>query len=152
LGKARELAGNSAICKKTLVSGGEDGIFFLFPWMGSGGMRTVDALLKKPSLKKTLGIKSSDPENDIYFRIETKLKAGAKGSEDTFSAALAEASIKAGDDSKAILPIPQEIPFSGKYDYLLPHALLVKQYAANMLDINSLYDLGKSLKKDMGHM
>jgi hypothetical protein len=46
------------------------------------------------------------------------------------------------------LPIQAKgLPFTDKYDYLLPPKLLVKQYAANMLDPGALEKLLFELKK-----
>jgi hypothetical protein len=39
------------------------------------------------------------------------------------------------------VPRAEDIPLTGKFDMLLPQRLLVKQYAANMLDWNDLQSL-----------
>jgi ATP-dependent Lhr-like helicase len=126
-----------------------DGAFLIVPWMGSAGMRTLETLLKKPETKKALKIRSVEWESDFVFIAET---AETK-SPGEFTAALAAACEKALTPAPASGPqaasapalLPDPIPYTGKFDYLLPPALLAKQYAANMLDTEALRDFRERL-------
>jgi ATP-dependent Lhr-like helicase len=100
---------------------------YITPWLGSSGMRTIDAFFKNPSVQKKLALVSCEWEGDFYFSVETKFDT------ETFSAVLSK---EAGTflEAPGTALTPATPPFSGKYDYLLPNELLAKQYAANMLD------------------
>jgi ATP-dependent Lhr-like helicase len=104
------------------------------PWLGSPGMRTVDAFFKNPSVQKKLALLSCEWEGDFYFSVETKFDA------ETFVRALSK---EAGTflEAPGDVLIPATPPFSGKYDYLLPDELLAKQYAVNMLDMTAVAKL-----------
>jgi len=103
---------------------------FLFPWTGSAGMRTIAAVLGNGNNRKKLGIVFLEEEAELYFRIETKLALPE------FRATLA------GICQKALTALDvKDIPFTDKYDYLLPPHLLAKQYTANMLDMEALKKL-----------
>jgi ATP-dependent Lhr-like helicase len=118
-----------------------DGGFLIAPWLGSAGMRTLELLLKKPELKKTLGIKTLDWESALALRVETNT------AEKDFTAGLAAACEKAlGKALGAPALLPNPIPYTDKYDHLLPPALLAKQYAANMTSMDELRRFAESFK------
>ncbi|MDR2185565.1 MAG: DEAD/DEAH box helicase [Treponema sp.] len=108
---------------------GEDGILLL-PWLGSRGMRTLTALLQNREYRKALGIFSCCREQELIFHIRSELDLpGFKGT---------LRKLILGLDSPESLLEPGKIPLTDKYDYLLPQGLLLKQYAANMLDLDEL--------------
>jgi hypothetical protein len=93
-------------------------------------MRTLDLFFGIIENRQALTLTALEQKNDFSFFIETTLPP------DEFSGILKtlcgqgmENPEKAVEDS-----FRQNIPYTGKYDYLLPRELLVKQYAANMLD------------------
>jgi ATP-dependent Lhr-like helicase len=100
--------------------------FILLPWLGSRAMRTLQLILQRRDYRKTLGLRTLSRENDYAFFISSALPVPA------FREALAN--IISGITNIEALIDPAEVPLSGKFDELLPPRLLVKQYAANMLD------------------
>ncbi|MDR1929943.1 MAG: DEAD/DEAH box helicase [Treponema sp.] len=113
-----------------------EGAFLIAPWQGSAGLRTLETLLKRGETRKALRISYLDWEGDFVLRAET----GAPPAE--FTAGLAAACERA---LRSPPPLPDPIPYTDKYDHLLPQALLEKQYAANMLDIGALGELRERL-------
>jgi ATP-dependent Lhr-like helicase len=131
----REIARDSGIAKYSLVPGEEQTVF-LFPWTGSAGMRTIAAVLGSDENKKILRTVFIEEEDDLYFRIVTKFSF--LEFQTLFSAVCQKA--LAAQNLQEFTKV-REIPFTDKYDYLLPPKLLAKQYAANMLDITALEKL-----------
>ncbi|MDR1430380.1 MAG: DEAD/DEAH box helicase [Spirochaetaceae bacterium] len=109
----------------------EDGGFCLLPWMGSRALRALTALLQHRDSQKELGLAS------FYRRGEFALYLQSSFDAENFWAALQRVlhralhrlSEGAGD---AFLE-GSKIPYSDKYDYLLPQELLARQYQENML-------------------
>jgi ATP-dependent Lhr-like helicase len=99
---------------------------FIFPWTGSAGMRTLAAILEK--YKADLKMVFLEEETELYFHIVTKLGLPE------FRSKLSAVCQKSLSESIR----PKELPYTDKYDYLLPPDLLAKQYAANMLDKEAL--------------
>ncbi|MDR1374646.1 MAG: DEAD/DEAH box helicase [Treponema sp.] len=111
---------------------GEDGILLL-PWLGSRGMRTLAALFQNREYRKALGIAFCCREQELIFRIRSELDLpGFRGT---------LKNLILGLDSPESLLEPGKIPLTDKYDYLLPQGLLLKQYAANMLDSDTLKNI-----------
>jgi hypothetical protein len=108
--------------------------FFLFPWEGSAGMRTIDVFLHDRAVRQKCKIVRSSWDDGIYFSIGTKLD------EKAFRSALISSLRSFSLSAAAIDPA-----YTDKYDYLLPRELLAKQYAANMLESGALERLEKSL-------
>ncbi|MDR2362914.1 MAG: DEAD/DEAH box helicase [Spirochaetaceae bacterium] len=104
------------------------GGFFFIPWLGSRAMRTLAALFRHREIRKRLGMRSCSREKEPVFRIGSGLPIPE------FRNRLA------GIIDQGIPPdaVSGDIPLTDKYDYLLPPALLGKQYAANMLDMGEL--------------
>jgi ATP-dependent Lhr-like helicase len=100
--------------------------FILLPWLGSRALRTLQLILQRREYRKTLGLRSLSREDDYAFCITSALPVPA------FREALK--TIAGNIQNLETLIDPAEIPLSGKFDDLLPPRLLVKQYAANMLD------------------
>jgi ATP-dependent Lhr-like helicase len=135
LNNARRAAARLSLTERWLIPEDDGGgteeqdtplTLFVFPWTGSAGMRTLAAVLGK--YKDDLKIIFLEEETELYFRIVTKY-------------ALSEfRSMLFAVCQKALsVPIhPKELPYTDKYDYLLPPRLLAKQYAANMLDKEAL--------------
>jgi ATP-dependent Lhr-like helicase len=112
---------------------GEDG-FLLLPWLGSRGMRTLAAFFQNREYRETLGISSCYREQEFVFYIRSELDLpGFKGT---------LRNLILGLDAPESLLEPGKIPLTDKYDYLLPQSLLLKQYAANMLDPDELKNIG----------
>jgi ATP-dependent Lhr-like helicase len=107
--------------------------FFLIPWLGSRGMRTLQVILQNPSNRKGLKMSSLYRENEYVFRILSGLEP------ELFAAELRRLIENPGKPENLLEP--DRIPFTDKYDYLLPPRLLLKQYAANMLDHEELKNL-----------
>ncbi|MCL2831648.1 MAG: DEAD/DEAH box helicase [Treponema sp.] len=108
-------------------------IFYILPWLGSRGMRTMRLLMQKKENKKILKITRQENINPYIFRITSGLEINEFGNELNkiiLSAAGAETLVKA-----------DQIPYTDKYDYLLPPNFMVKQYAANMLSMEELKKL-----------
>jgi hypothetical protein len=99
-------------------------------------MRTLETMLKQPELKRALKISYLDWESDFTLLAETTVPMEA------FTSGLAKA---CGQPTEAAKLLPETIPYTDKYDYLLPQALLEKQYAANMMDPEALRDFGERL-------
>jgi hypothetical protein len=93
-------------------------------------MRTLLLLLQRKENKESLSLISSDRENDFVIRINSKLPP------EEFQRALDR--IINETESADALADPSKIPLTDKFDYLLPPGLLLKQYAANMLDLEEL--------------
>jgi hypothetical protein len=134
LTEARAKAREAGLCESSWISGKEN--ITLYPWLGSRGMRTLLLVLQAPRFRKLLGIRSLSRENDFVLQIETSLPHHLFREEfknTIFSLKNIEGLID-----------PLEIPYSGKFDLLLPLPLLLKQYAANMLDLG---ELQKTIRK-----
>ncbi|MDR1506617.1 MAG: DEAD/DEAH box helicase [Treponema sp.] len=137
--RGRRAAREAGILEKTAAaiprkSGDTFTRLFIAPWLGGAGMRTVDAFLKKPDIQKKLALLSFEREGDFYFTVKTR------HDEETFIKTLAEEAGALRESGGSLFP--KTIPFTDKYDYLLPEKLLVKQYTANMLDTDgTLYIL-----------
>jgi ATP-dependent Lhr-like helicase len=112
----------------------EADVVLLFPWTGSAGMRTIAAVLANEENKKQLKIVNLEEEAELYFRITTKLPL------EEFRSAFIEVCCRALGTLSSLIRM-EETPYTDKYDYLLPPALLAKQYAANMLDGKALETL-----------
>jgi ATP-dependent Lhr-like helicase len=132
LGEARAYAAERGDLEALCIPG-EDG-FLLLPWLGSGGMRTLAALFQHREYRKALGISSYCREQEFLFRIRSELDLPS------FKETLKN--LISGLDSPESLLEPGKIPLTDKYDYLLPQGLLLKQYAANMLDLEELKSIG----------
>jgi hypothetical protein len=89
-------------------------------------MRTLLLMLQNREHRKSLGLRTLSRENDYAFFISSALPVPA------FREALGRV-ISGIRDIEALID-PAEVPLSGKFDELLPPRLLVKQYAANMLE------------------
>ncbi|MDR0598639.1 MAG: DEAD/DEAH box helicase [Treponema sp.] len=132
---------------------GEGRTLFLFPWEGSPGTRTIEAVLKSDEARKALRIFFLEAEREMYFRIGTKL--GIR----EFRPALAEVCKKALESFEGDPLSPEgnrglfgprfreTLPRVDKYDHLLPPELLVKQYIANALDPGALRRLERAVRQ-----
>ncbi|MDR2028953.1 MAG: DEAD/DEAH box helicase [Treponema sp.] len=132
--EARLYARPRGLPAELLTRAGKDS-FFLIPWLGSRGMRTLLIILENREIKNRLGIRRLYRENEYVSRIITGLSIPA------FKAQLR--ALLADLDSREqavrdLLPGPDKLPLLDKYDYLLPPRLLLKQYALNMLDMAEL--------------
>jgi hypothetical protein len=106
---------------------------FLFPWTGSAGIRTIAAILGTGENKRALKITGLEEEADLYFRITTgHAPPDFRTALTKVCRTTAESFRPGGEGSKFVRR--DAIPYTDKYDYLLPPGLLSKQYAANMLD------------------
>ncbi|MDR1949223.1 MAG: DEAD/DEAH box helicase [Spirochaetaceae bacterium] len=114
---------------------GDEKAFYLLPWLGSRGMRTLLLLLREEETRERLGISLLNRKNDFVLEIRSGLPPV------DFRGEL-EGLIGCLEDNPAsltrLLPEPEKLPYIDKYDYLLPPALLAKQYAAHMLDLPDL--------------
>jgi ATP-dependent Lhr-like helicase len=112
---------------------GGPGLFALLPWMGSRGLRTLLLLLQNKDYRKNLGIRSISKENDYSINICSPLPIPR------FRAELSSL-IKGHKNAESLYPLidAEQIPLLGKFDQYLPPALLVKQYAAAMLDMGEM--------------
>jgi ATP-dependent Lhr-like helicase len=129
LGLARE----GPPCHEDLIPDGQGG-FYLIPWTGSRGLRTLLAVLQYREYQNALGLASVFRVNDYALNIRTALPPRA------FWQTLLELAGKQGETRPlpASLLESAKIPLVDKYDYLLPPELLVKQYGANMLALDEL--------------
>jgi ATP-dependent Lhr-like helicase len=100
----------------------------LLPWLGSRGMRTLLLLIQTDPFRGRLGLRSVVRENDYVLRIDSSLSLP------DFQEELRNILIPS--EAPSLLIKPEQIPLTGKFDMLLPPRLLLKQYAANMLDWN----------------
>jgi ATP-dependent Lhr-like helicase len=131
---ARLYARNRGLPGEVLLKTGTDG-FFLIPWLGSRGMRTLLVILENREIKKRLGLRRLCRENEYLCRINSDLPAPAF--RETLGDILAELDAPEKGPQE-LLPPPDKIPLIDKYDYLLPPRLLLKQYALNMLDMGEI--------------
>jgi ATP-dependent Lhr-like helicase len=128
LGEARAYAAERGNLDAVCIPDGDG--FLLLPWLGSAGMRTLSALFQNREYRKALGVSSCYREQDLIFRISSELDIPG------FRGTLKKLIL--GLDSPEPLLEPGKIPLTDKYDYLLPQGLLLKQYAANMLDLEEI--------------
>jgi ATP-dependent Lhr-like helicase len=130
LNEARQYAEEVNIKENNFIPISEDdsGSNFIFlPWLGSRGMRTLYLALQKQIYRNDLGITFIERENEYALSISSKLGI------DIFEEVLTGI-IDTVNNPEELLD-PGRIPYTDKYDYLLPPGLLLKQYAANMLDL-----------------
>jgi ATP-dependent Lhr-like helicase len=108
-------------------------LFVLLPWMGSRGLRTLLLILQNKNYRKTLCVRSLSRENDFSLNICSSLPIPR------FRAELSDI-IKRHRNLESLYPLIEadQLPMLGKFDLQLPPALLVKQYAAAMLDSSEL--------------
>jgi hypothetical protein len=96
-------------------------------------MRTLFLLLQDSGARERLALTLTERENDFALKIRTAL------SPEAFLLTLR--GLIAGTGTPAPPPEPlsaSKIPLIEKFDYLLPPGLLLKQFAANMLDREEL--------------
>jgi ATP-dependent Lhr-like helicase len=107
--------------------------FVLLPWMGSRGLRSLLLILQNKEHRKILGIRSLFRENDFSVNIRSSLPIPK------FRAEFSKI-IRRYPNTESLYPLidPRQLPLLGKYDSYLPKDLLVKQYAAAMLDMEEL--------------
>jgi ATP-dependent Lhr-like helicase len=130
LEEARQYAEEMNIGENNFIPISEDdsGQSFIFlPWLGSQGMRTLYLALQKQIYRNDLGITFIERENEYALNINSKLNR------DIFEESL-RGIINTLKNPEELLD-PARIPYTDKYDYLLPTELLLKQYGANMLDL-----------------
>ncbi|MDR3166401.1 MAG: DEAD/DEAH box helicase [Treponema sp.] len=106
------------------------GIFFFIPWLGSRAMRTLAALFRHREIRKGLCVRFYSREKEQVFRIGSELS-------------IPEFRNRLAGILGRRLPADYtggigDTPLTDPYDYLLPPALLRKQYAANILDMGEL--------------
>jgi ATP-dependent Lhr-like helicase len=117
---------------------GDQGGFYLIPWTGSRGLRTLLAVLQYREYQKALSLASVFRVNEYALHIKTAL------SPESFWHTLLELT---GEEREPwSLLEGAKIPLADKYDYLLPPELLVKQYGANMLALGELRDAQNPLR------
>ena len=104
--------------------------FFMLPWIGSRGIRTLSLLMQKKENREILKITRLEQENPYAYRIASGMAA------EDFQNELKR--IIGNTANAETLVNPERIPFTDKYDYLLPPKFLIKQYAANMLCLAEL--------------
>ena len=104
--------------------------FIFFPWLGSMGMRTLSLVMQNKVIRKDLKLLYMEQINPYAFRIVSDFTS------ERFRRML-NYQISIIDDPESLLET-KRIPYTDKYDYLLPPGLLKKQYAANMLSIEEL--------------
>jgi ATP-dependent Lhr-like helicase len=129
LGQKQGLARNSPLNHEDLIPDGRGG-FYLIPWTGSRCLRTLIAVLQCRETRNLLGLASVFRINEYALNIKTALDPRR------FWQTLLDL---AGEEREPwSLLEASKIPLAGKYDYLLPPQLLVKQYGANMLALDEL--------------
>jgi ATP-dependent Lhr-like helicase len=109
--------------------GSTGGGFTLYPWLGGKGMRTLLLVLQNEEWRKTLRINSLYRESDFALRIGSSLAAPL------FQEELKNIFMRLQTEGAESLLRADQIPLSDKFDQYLPAGLLIKQYAASMLDI-----------------
>jgi ATP-dependent Lhr-like helicase len=107
----------------------DEGGIVLVPWLGSRGMRTLLAIMQHQVHKERLSIRSLCQDN-YRIRIVSKLPLSLFRTE--------LYGIIAGIASAESLLDQDTLPFTDKYDHLLPPRLLAKQYAAHQLDVEEV--------------
>jgi ATP-dependent Lhr-like helicase len=137
LQEARQYARNQGLPEDILIKA-EGNSFFLIPWLGSRGMRTLLVILENGEVKTRLGIRRLYRENEYVCRIVSERPLPVF--KEQLRALLSELD-RREDSIQNFLPDPAKLPLIDKYDYLLPPRLLLKQYALNMLDLRDLRDL-----------
>jgi ATP-dependent Lhr-like helicase len=137
LTEARRYARDRGLPEQLLIKAGTDS-FFLIPWTGSRGLRTLLIILENKEIKTRLGVRRLYRENEYVCRILSDLSLPA------FKEQLKLLLADLGSRENALqdfLPDPAKLPLLDKYDYLLPPRLLLKQYALNMLDMGEIRGL-----------
>jgi ATP-dependent Lhr-like helicase len=127
LARARERARELRLTAERLAPI-SPGCFRFIPWLGSRAMRTLQALFHQKEIRARLGLRSLARENDYIFLLGSDLPAGEL-----------KARLKTALASP-FLPgyTPPTVPLTGKYDYLLPPDLRLKQYTASRLSFEEL--------------
>jgi ATP-dependent Lhr-like helicase len=142
LREARRLSRLRGLTEKRFIPRDESGkSWYIVPWLGSRGMRTLLMLLQSGETRERLAITFLNRRNDFALLISSELPLPR------FRPALAELIGEySGPESPFPPPFlePEKLPYIDKYDYLLPPALLAKQYAAHMLDFRELEKLSDS--------
>jgi ATP-dependent Lhr-like helicase len=135
LDEARTLAAETGLAGSVFFRD-PAGSSFLVPWLGSRGMRTLLLLLQATETRESLALVSAERENEFVLRVHTKLSG-----EDFMGklrGIIEQTRSGEGPANPAVIPLPKipaaKIPLTEKFDYLLPPELLLKQFAANMLD------------------
>jgi ATP-dependent Lhr-like helicase len=140
LDEARSLAAETGLAESVFFRD-EEGRCFLVPWLGSRGMRTLLLMLQAKETRESLALASVERENEFALRVHTKLSG------EDFMGKLAAIITGEGEEPSGApeIPLPKipgsKIPLTEKFDYLLPPGLLLKQFAANMLDWEALKSL-----------
>jgi ATP-dependent Lhr-like helicase len=140
LREARNLAAETGLAESVFFRD-EQGRCFLVPWLGSRGMRTLLLILQAKETRERLALASVERENEFALRVHTRLSG-----EEFMGNLTAIVAGERGESSGAPeIPLPEipasKIPLTEKFDYLLPPGLLLKQFAANMLDREALKSL-----------
>jgi ATP-dependent Lhr-like helicase len=117
-------------------AGQDRGNFFILPWLGSRGMRTLLAVLQNEDHREDLGIRGLYRKNDFALSLSSRLSL--PDFKEKLKALLADLCPPSPAEALEALLDPAQLPYVNKYDHLLPPRLLVKQYSANMLDPGEL--------------
>ncbi|MDR2402618.1 MAG: DEAD/DEAH box helicase [Spirochaetaceae bacterium] len=139
LAEARRLSGLWGLTEESFIPmGADERSFYILPWLGSRGTRTLLLLFRREEARERLGIRTVNRKNDFVLELDSTLPLPC------FRRELEGLIGKYGDPAfplTELLPEPENLPYTDKYDYLLPPALLAKQYAAHMLDFTDLKGL-----------
>jgi ATP-dependent Lhr-like helicase len=107
---------------------GDKNSFFLVPWLGSRGMRTLLAVLRAGQYRDRLGICGLYRKNDYALRIVSSLPIPVFREE--LNRLVAEPAL---EDRIFSGEFPETaIPYINKFDHLLPPRLLFRQYRTSM--------------------
>ncbi len=140
LRKARQLARNTGLCKKSFLSLWGDSFVF-FPWLGTRAFRTVKRILQRGCGGRIVLSKiESGGCYYLTFRMENKTPADLIGALEEY--------LEAGEFSLSSLISKTEYPVFDKYDAYLPQKLLQKAYAENYLEVQEVEDKICRLKKE----
>jgi ATP-dependent Lhr-like helicase len=141
LRKARSQARNMGLIPDAeppgicVISDNQGGML-LVPWLGSKGMRTLQLILQHKENRKRLFITSLCRENEYSIHITSELSL-------MFFKQELQRLIASIVSPQALLEM-DKIPITGKYDYLLPLQLRVKQYVAHSLDLEEVRSMGSN--------
>ncbi len=137
LEKARKLAENTGLCKKSIISLGGNSFVF-FPWLGTKSFQAMKRVFQKELAP--LGLYDIHSGGCYYITFKS----------DNLSAADIVKSLEKKSRGLSLMKLmtKTEYPSFDKFDACLPHALLLDTYARNRLDLDEVKEKILSLAKE----
>lgn len=141
LEKARRLAKNTGLCKKSIINIGGNSFVF-FPWLGTKAFQSMKRILQR-HLASSCDLHDIQSGGCYYITFKSNCESGTD-----IIRALHQLNEK-GEPSLLSLVGKTEYPIFDKYDACLPQDILKQAYAENRLDLREVQYRISTLSKEL---